>query len=212
MTESSESPELSLMDLIEADPRAAQEMAAADLATSAVALVERALNLTGVQQKELARRLGITEGAVSQTLSGDGNMRLSTLAKYLRALGYKIQLTPKSVLESSPALLAAPSRMKPFNVAISSPQADVVEISRSRSSGESAPTRRTSRARSSRLGAAAASKRARNPSPAGWGGISPHPPSTPQVSVKIVVRKMDASPSMRSDRPMAWGQPLRKEL
>jgi transcriptional regulator with XRE-family HTH domain len=80
--------EVSLIDALEASPRAAQEMAAADLATWIRWALNRALSVSRKSQKDLAESLGVSESAVSQVLSGDGNVKISTLAKYARALGF----------------------------------------------------------------------------------------------------------------------------
>jgi transcriptional regulator with XRE-family HTH domain len=73
-------------------PRGAQELSAARLARDAVAALEKAFTARGCKQKELASDLGLTEGAVSQVLNGDGNVRIATLGRYLRALGYEARL------------------------------------------------------------------------------------------------------------------------
>lgn len=50
----------------------------------------------GINQKELAHRLDISESTLSRTLSRDGNLRVSTLAKIANALGCTIS-SPKLV-------------------------------------------------------------------------------------------------------------------
>ncbi|HEU0131800.1 MAG TPA: helix-turn-helix transcriptional regulator [Mycobacteriales bacterium] len=58
----------------------------------AVELVAEVLAEQGVTQRELARRLGKSESAVSQVLGGDRNLTLNTLAEYLDALGHRLEL------------------------------------------------------------------------------------------------------------------------
>jgi transcriptional regulator with XRE-family HTH domain len=50
-----------------------------------------------MSQKELAHRLGVSEGRVSQMLAGTGNMTLRTLAASAWALGLRLELTPKAM-------------------------------------------------------------------------------------------------------------------
>lgn len=49
-----------------------------------------ALSRSGRTQSELAARLGIRKSAVNQVLRGDGNVRVTTLAEYLQALGFEL--------------------------------------------------------------------------------------------------------------------------
>jgi len=50
-----------------------------------------------MDQKELASKIGVSEGRVSQVLNGDGNLRTAAIARYLRALGYKATLSAQPV-------------------------------------------------------------------------------------------------------------------
>lgn len=58
--------------------------------------VLRALNValreSGVSQSELASRLKIRKSAVNQALRGDGNLRVKTIADYLEALGFELDV------------------------------------------------------------------------------------------------------------------------
>lgn len=51
----------------------------------------------GITQKELAIRIGVTEGRVSQILSGSRALTLSTLAAFGRAAGVRFDLLPRAV-------------------------------------------------------------------------------------------------------------------
>jgi len=51
----------------------------------------------GLSQKELARRLGVTEGRVSQILSGSRGLTLNTLAAVGSATGVRFDLLPRPV-------------------------------------------------------------------------------------------------------------------
>ena len=66
-------------------------MAAARSAVAAVALINRAVDVSGLTQDALSRDLGVTPGRVSQVVNGDGNLRVSTLARFLRAAGYRLR-------------------------------------------------------------------------------------------------------------------------
>jgi transcriptional regulator with XRE-family HTH domain len=68
------------------------EMAAASLTNDAVALLQQATTSSMTPQRELAERLGVTESRVSQVLSGDGNIRLTTFARYLAGLGFRAEM------------------------------------------------------------------------------------------------------------------------
>lgn len=53
----------------------------------------------GLPQKELASRLGVTPGRVSQILSGKENITLRSLASLGWALGVRFELNPAAMLE-----------------------------------------------------------------------------------------------------------------
>ncbi len=71
-------------------------------ATDTVAGLVEAL---GIPQRELAERLGVSAGRVSQILSGDENLTLRSLAALGWALGVRFGLTPTPVADrrSTPA-------------------------------------------------------------------------------------------------------------
>jgi len=82
----------SLSDEISSTHAGANALAAADLAIQVSRMLYLALTRTGVTQAELASRLGVTEGRVSQVVTGDGNIHIATFGRFMRALGYKIEL------------------------------------------------------------------------------------------------------------------------
>jgi transcriptional regulator with XRE-family HTH domain len=55
-------------------------------------LIEELLELTGVNRKELAERLGRSKGFVTQILTGDRNMTLRTLADLAFALEHRVKV------------------------------------------------------------------------------------------------------------------------
>jgi transcriptional regulator with XRE-family HTH domain len=79
------------------------DAAAAKAAVESVALINSTLKAAGIRQSELARMLELTEGRVSQVVNGDGNVRVSTLAKFLRAAGYNLALNAEPVTQAQPS-------------------------------------------------------------------------------------------------------------
>ncbi len=106
-------PDLTLIDEEQATDAGAQGLAAADLAGQVMRLLQQALDVSQLDQKALAERLGVTQGRVSQVLHGDGNMKIAAVAKYLRALGYETRLTASPVTSGLPALPLEPRRRGP---------------------------------------------------------------------------------------------------
>lgn len=96
-----------LVDEVESTREGQLGMAAARAAVEAVALINRAVDTSGLSQVGLSSRLGLTEGRVSQVVNGDGNLRVSTLARFVRAAGYRLRLT---VEPAEPGVRALPER------------------------------------------------------------------------------------------------------
>jgi|SRR5579864_5203675 len=65
-----------------------EEILIGDVTDTIAALLEE----TGLSQRELSERLGVTEGRVSQILSGTGNLRLRSLGAIGWALGVRFGL------------------------------------------------------------------------------------------------------------------------
>ena len=93
-----------LIEQEEATETGAQGLAAADLAAQVMRILEQALDASGLDQKALAEKLGVTQGRVSQVLNGDGNLRVAAVARYLRALGYETHLSANPIDPGNPAL------------------------------------------------------------------------------------------------------------
>jgi hypothetical protein len=70
-----------------------QGLAAAAAARQLTSLMERAERASGISRSELARRLEVTGGRVTQVLNGDGNVHIATAARFLAAMGYQLNLT-----------------------------------------------------------------------------------------------------------------------
>jgi len=99
------------------------DRSAARLAVDAVATMNRAREMAGVSQRELAERLGVGESRVSQILNGDGNVRMATLGRVLGALGYKVRIQVEPVGSDAP-----------------SPPAKAIEFRQSATLRDSSPT------------------------------------------------------------------------
>lgn len=95
---------LSIADALELSPVGAREMAASRLTNLAVVSLQAALEVTGTTQKALADILGLGESRVSQVVNGDGNIKLTTFARYLRALGYTVGFDIQPAHAGIPAL------------------------------------------------------------------------------------------------------------
>ncbi|MFB8209198.1 helix-turn-helix domain-containing protein [Streptomyces sp. NPDC056010] len=81
-----------LYERLAATTEGSRALASARLRYEALASIHDALGDAGITQVELARRLGIRKSAVNQVVHGDGNLRISTLAEYLHALGFELKL------------------------------------------------------------------------------------------------------------------------
>lgn len=81
-----------LYELEMAEPTGKAGLAAAAAASRVMRILERAQAATGATNKEIAERVGVTEGRVSQVLNGDGNIRISTLARFIAAMGLNLKL------------------------------------------------------------------------------------------------------------------------
>lgn len=68
------------------------EMGAAHITNEVVGLLHEALLKSGLTRRELAARLGIGESRVSQVLNGDGNLRLTTIGRFLAAMNCKVDM------------------------------------------------------------------------------------------------------------------------
>jgi transcriptional regulator with XRE-family HTH domain len=78
---------------------AAQELLIAEVTES----IWQAMEQAGVNQTELAKRMGATKGHVSQVLNGSRNMTLRTLADICSALGRHPRLTFEAATSGDPA-------------------------------------------------------------------------------------------------------------
>ncbi len=95
--------EPTLIEEYESDPAGAQELAAARFAVGVCATLAQALEAAGLKQAELAEMCSVTPGRVSQLLA-DGNLRVATIGKFARAMGYQARLVLDPVNEGLPVV------------------------------------------------------------------------------------------------------------
>ncbi|MFD0457492.1 helix-turn-helix domain-containing protein [Streptomyces violaceoruber] len=79
----------------------AQLLAATRLRRETLRILHKALEASGLTQSQLAERLRIRKSAVNQVFRGDGNLRVNTLAQYLSAMGFELDI--RAVEAGSPA-------------------------------------------------------------------------------------------------------------
>jgi transcriptional regulator with XRE-family HTH domain len=72
-------------------------LAAATLAMRVTRMLLAAKSESKLSHREIAERLGVTEGRVSQVLNGDGNVHVATFARFMRALGYTVEIVASPV-------------------------------------------------------------------------------------------------------------------
>jgi DNA-binding phage protein len=84
--------EVSLYEERMSTPAGKASLAAAEAAAQVMNLLDVAKADSGMTQKQLGQTLGITEGRVSQVMSGDGNFHIATVARFLDAMGAKLTL------------------------------------------------------------------------------------------------------------------------
>lgn len=96
--------EKTIVEQLEENETSAVELAAARATVQTLDLLNSALAESGRRQKDLAAALGVTEGRVSQVIGGDGNIRVTTLARVLRASGYRLNLGAEPVIPGKKSL------------------------------------------------------------------------------------------------------------
>jgi transcriptional regulator with XRE-family HTH domain len=79
------------------DPEIRREYEEELLVAEATETLSALVDEIGITQRELAERLNVSEGRVSQILSGGRNLTLRSLAGFGWALGVKFDLTPSAM-------------------------------------------------------------------------------------------------------------------
>ena len=95
---------MSLRQMIDQLPKGGSLLASARLRRQIVKSLNIALNDSKMSQSELARALGKSRSAVSQVLTGDGNLKIETVAEYLHEMGAELNVSvhfPMASLEVS---------------------------------------------------------------------------------------------------------------
>lgn len=95
----------SLYESLESTAEGVRDLADARLRYQVLAVLHAAMRDAGSTQTELAARLGVRKSAVNQVLRGDGNLRMSTAAQYLAALGFELGVDLYPIGEQRRALL-----------------------------------------------------------------------------------------------------------
>lgn len=74
-------------------------MSAARVRRRALLILHGALKASGFDQVKLAKALGLKKSAVSAALNGNGNLSLNTLAEYMGAMGFEVDLVATALGE-----------------------------------------------------------------------------------------------------------------
>ena len=76
------------------DPENLRGFQRADLQVEIALQVERAMKAQRISRKELATRMGVSKGRVTQILCGTSNLTLRLVSDVFTALGLKLELRP----------------------------------------------------------------------------------------------------------------------
>jgi DNA-binding phage protein len=99
-----------LYDRVAAKPGGEAALAAARLRREVLTALHEAFQASSLgSQSAIARRLGVRRSAVNQVLRGDGNLRINTVAEYLHALGFELDVKLVPAGEPMRAELEAPA-------------------------------------------------------------------------------------------------------
>lgn len=80
----------SMVEERESTPEGRREMAAARATVRTISLLHEAFERSGLTREELATRLGVSVERVDEILDGDGNLRITTVARVASILGYRL--------------------------------------------------------------------------------------------------------------------------
>lgn len=84
----------SLYDRVNSSDEGSRALAGARLRYEVLKVLHRALEQSGLNQTQLARKLGVRKSAVNQVFRGDGNVRVTTIAEYLHEMGMELSVHP----------------------------------------------------------------------------------------------------------------------
>ncbi|GAA0545503.1 hypothetical protein GCM10010172_28940 [Paractinoplanes ferrugineus] len=100
----SDNPTVSFYEERASTPQGRLGLAAAAAAAGITRLLHAAKAASGLTSKEVAAELGVTEGRVSQVFSGDGNLHIATIARFVRAMGYELTIGAVPAEKNRPPL------------------------------------------------------------------------------------------------------------
>lgn len=84
--------DISMFEIEESSKSGGHTLSAARFAIQIIRLLLTAKKESKLSHREIAARLQITEGRVSQVLNGDGNVHIATLARFMHVMGYDLTL------------------------------------------------------------------------------------------------------------------------
>ncbi len=93
-----------LYDELAGSPQGSAELAAARAASRVARLMGSAHKSSGLKQSTIADTLRVTKGRISQLLNSDGNVKVSSVAKVLDALGYELIVDARPKSDAVPEL------------------------------------------------------------------------------------------------------------
>lgn len=84
---------MTLRNLISSTPEGRRALAAERLRGDVLEALHDALQASGLTRKTLADRMRVSQAAVTNTLTGNGNVRVDTIARYLDAMDMDLDIT-----------------------------------------------------------------------------------------------------------------------
>lgn len=96
-------------------PNGKKLLASAKLRRQITKALNKALVASNMTQSDLSRQLGKSRSAVNQVLTGDGNLKIETIAEYLFAMGAELHVQVRS---STPTRAATPVYSSGFEPAL----------------------------------------------------------------------------------------------
>lgn len=101
---------MTLSNLLSSTPEGRRALAAAKLRGDVLEMLHDALETAGVTRVALATKLGRGKAAVTNVLTGDGNLRVNTIAEYLDAMDMELHIAarPSAAVRVAPPAHAAP--------------------------------------------------------------------------------------------------------
>ncbi|MFF4026910.1 helix-turn-helix domain-containing protein [Nocardia elegans] len=102
-----------VVDAYRATPRGGVEYAAAELTADIERLLREMRKWSDRSIEDIAALLNVDVGRVQDILSSHGNIRMSTLAKYAHAHGYRITISAEALNTEIPHITEEQPRTRP---------------------------------------------------------------------------------------------------